>query len=281
MKTGIVFDIKEFAVFDGPGIRTTVFLKGCPLRCQWCHNPEGLLPGPQLLASAAGCTRCGACKSACAHETCVACGACVPHCPQGLRRIAGEEWTSEALACRLYKDREILLEGGGGVTFSGGEPLAQWDFVAEVVDRMPGMHTAVETSGHCADGVFAQAMGKLSLILFDLKLMDSARHRHFTGVDNGRILAHARMLREGDTPFILRMPLIPGVNDDPEHFESAAALIAGAKRLIRVEMLPYHKTAGAKYAMAGLRYAPEFDVDRAPRAWTQPFADRGIEALVL
>ena len=148
MSSGTVFDIKEFAVFDGPGIRTTVFMKGCPLRCQWCHNPEGLSPEPQLTVSPARCTHCGECMKHCPHpDHCTACGACLPYCPYGLRRIAGTRMESEALAERLLKGRSLFEESGGGVTFSGGEPLMQWPFVKDVIAHLQGVHCAVETSG--------------------------------------------------------------------------------------------------------------------------------------
>ena len=191
---GTIFDIKEFAVYDGPGIRTTVFLKGCPLRCQWCHNPEGLSPRPQLMTSPSACTHCGACARVCAHHPCVACGACVPVCQAGLRRIVGTEWESSALAARLLRDRAILEGSGGGVTFSGGEPTMQWPFVRAVIDSLEGLHTCIETSGYCSDEVFAEVMAKIDLVMMDIKLVDSAAHRRWTGVDNAPILRHARML---------------------------------------------------------------------------------------
>ncbi len=275
--TGTVFDIKEFAVYDGPGIRTTVFMKGCPLRCQWCHNPEGLSPTPQLMVSVAACAHCGACRQVCPHpEGCVACGACVSACRLGLRRIAGRQWTAEDLSERLHKDRGLFEESGGGVTFSGGEPLLQWPFVKEVIRLLPGVHTAIETSGYCPDAVFSEAMETLSLIIMDLKLSDPALHRHYTGVDNAPILHHARMLCEGKLPFIIRIPLIPGVNDDGAHAEAVASLLEGASSLIRVELLPYHMTAGAKYPMAGLKYAPDFDAGQPVRVERGPFERRGI-----
>lgn len=279
--TGTVFDIKEFAVYDGPGIRTTVFMKGCPLRCQWCHNPEGLSPEPQLMVSHASCVHCGACEKVCRHEKCVACGACVPVCRLGLRRIVGERWTADALAARLLKDEAVLRGAGGGITFSGGEPLMQWPFVRAVIDRLKGLHTCVETSGYASDEVFRDAMSVFSLMMMDIKLTDPAAHKRWTGVDNACILRHAAMLRDGDTPFIIRIPVIPGVNDNDEHYTAVARLLAGARRLERVELLPYHQTAGAKYAMAGMTYRPAFDPAQAVRINTRPFTERGIPCRVM
>ena len=275
--TGVVFDIKEFAVFDGPGIRTTVFMKGCPLRCRWCHNPEGLSPKPQLMVSRASCTRCGACEKVCPHpEGCTACGACVSACKGGFRKIAGTPWTAEALAQRLMKDADVYRLSCGGVTFSGGEPLMQWPFVRDVIARLPGVHTAIETSGYAPDDVFGDAMRRCSLILMDWKVSDPALHRQFTGVDQAPILRHAQLLAEGDTPFILRMPIIPGVNDNAAHFETAAALVKGAKALVRVDVLPYQRAAGAKYEMVGMPYAPGFDEAQSPRFYTEAFDAAGI-----
>lgn len=283
MEQGTVFDIKEFAVYDGPGVRTTVFMKGCPLRCQWCHNPEGLSPRPQLMVSTASCTHCGACRAACPHPDapCDACGACIPHCPLGLRRLAGKRWTSEALAARLLRDRDLYAQSGGGVTFSGGEPLMQWPFVRETLAQLAGIHTAVETSGYASDAVFEEAMRAFSLVMLDVKLTDPERHRHFTGVDNAPILRHARMLAAGDTPFILRVPLIPSVNDCESHLAAVAELARGAARLVRVELLPYHQTAGAKYEMAGMAYRPEFDTAQPVQTHLDVFERAGVPALVL
>ena len=277
MSTGIVFDIKEFAVFDGPGIRTTVFMKGCPLRCQWCHNPEGLSPRPQLMVSTAACVHCGACERVCRHPgNCVACGDCIPVCHLGLRKIAGIEWTAEALAARLNKDADVYRATDGGVTFSGGDPLLQWDFVSAVIDRLKGVHTAIETSGFTSDSVFEQVMEKLDLVMMDWKCSDPVRHRHYTGVDQAPIRRHAEMLAAGDTPFILRMLIIPGVNDEREHFETVARLVRGAKTLVRVDILPYQRAAGAKYEMVGKTYAPEFDEAAALHYYTECFDDAGI-----
>ena len=274
--TGTVFDIKEFAVFDGPGIRTTVFLKGCPLRCRWCHNPEGLSPAPQLMVSRAACVHCGACERACPHpEGCVSCGACIPYCRYGYRKMAGVRWEASVLAERLLKDQEFF-EDGGGVTFSGGEPLMQWPFVRETIRYMPGVHTAVETSGYAAEEVFSDMLRNISLVMLDWKISDPQLHRLYTGVDPALIRRNAEKLIAGDTPFILRMPIIPGVNDVESHFRTVAELVKDAEHLIRVEMLPYQRAAGAKYEMVSMQYSPGFDETLAPRIYPEIFETMGI-----
>lgn len=281
MNSGIVFDIKEFAIYDGPGIRTTVFMKGCPLRCQWCHNPEGLSGQPQLLFSRAACRNCGSCRQVCENEKCTACGRCVSHCPLGLRRIAGTFWTAQALAERLIKNKVAFDASNGGVTFSGGEPLLQWDFIEQTIALLPDVHVAVETSGYVEESVFVRVQKAVHLIMMDIKLVDHAKHKHFTGVDNARILRNLKLLQSGDTPYIIRIPLIPGVNDDEKNMEDTAALLENAGPLIRVEMLPYHQTAGAKYEMAGMTYQPDFHTEQKPQILLEPFQKRKIPVIVL
>lgn len=274
---GVVFDIKEFAVFDGPGIRTTVFMKGCPLRCQWCHNPEGLSPKPELMVSYAACTHCGACKKVCRHpEGCVACGECIAACRGGLRKIAGQTMDAQSLADRLQKDADVYALSGGGVTFSGGEPLLQWDFVSDVIRRLKGIHVAIETSGFASDEIFRQAMELCSMILIDWKVSDPELHRRYTGVDQAPIRRHIEMLAKGNTPFIMRMPIIPGVNDNEEHFRTAAELVADAPALVRVDVLPYQPAAGAKYKMVNRDYQPDFDETRPLKFHTECFDEHGI-----
>lgn len=277
MSFGVVFDIKEFAVFDGPGIRTTVFMKGCPLRCQWCHNPEGLSPRPQLMVSRAMCIHCGACERVCRHpDSCVVCGDCIPVCRNGLRRIAGVRWSAGDLAERLRKDRDVYALSGGGVTFSGGEPLMQWDFISDVIDRLDGVPTAIETSAYASDEVFRRAISKLDLIMMDWKVSDAELHRRYTGVEQAPIRHHAEMLAAGDKPFCLRMPIIPGVNDNRAHFETVAELVRGSKSLVRIEILPYQSAAGAKYEMVGRNYHVDFDESASPRYFLDVFDERGI-----
>ena len=277
MSAGIVFDIKEFAVFDGPGIRTTVFMKGCPLRCHWCHNPEGLQAQPQLMVSKAACLHCGACERICKHpEGCIACGECVPVCRGGFRKIVGQPWNAETLAKRLMKDTDVYHMSGGGVTFSGGEPLMQWGFVSEVIRCLEDVHVAIETSGFSSDEVFADAMHHCDLIMMDWKVSDPDLHRHYTGVEQEHIRRHAQMLASGDTPFILRMPIIPGVNDNEDHFRTAAELVKESKTLVRIDVLPYQRAAGAKYEMVNLEYKPDFEDDRSPQFFTEIFDRESI-----
>ena len=274
--TGTVFDIKEFAVFDGPGIRTTVFMKGCPLRCRWCHNPEGLSAKPQLMVSTAACVHCGACQKVCRHpEGCVSCGECTAACRYGFRKISGVKWEAEALAEHVLRGREFF-EDGGGVTFSGGEPLMQWPFVREVIRHMSGIHSAIETSGYASDEVFDEMQNTVDLVMMDWKFSDPDAFRFWTGADQEPVRHHMEALCAGNTPFIVRMPVIPGVNDRKEHFETLAKMAAGAKSLLRVELLPYQRTAGAKYAMVGIDYQPGFDESLTPRMFPEVFEQRGI-----
>ncbi len=281
MQTGVIFDCKEFAVFDGPGMRQTYFLKGCPLRCSWCHNPEGLCRQPQMMVSRASCTNCGRCRQVCTHETCVVCGACVSVCPLHLRRISGETVTAEELAARIRKNGDYYARYGGGVTFSGGEPLMQTDFLLEVLQRLRGLHRAIETSGYCEPAAFDMVLAELEYVMMDIKMFDGTLHRRYTGVDNEWILQNARRLCEGDRPFVIRIPVIPGVNDTEDNYRKTAAFLAGANALLRVEFLPYHKTAGAKYSMMGMKYRPDFDPEKSIFISQKIFEEYGIRSEVL
>lgn len=277
---GMLFDLKQFAVFDGPGIRQTVFMKGCPLRCRWCHNPEGLVSRPQMMVGAS-CTHCGRCRTVCRHETCIACGACVPVCPLHLRHIAGETITAEELTRRLRRDSDYYAACGGGVTFSGGEPLMQGAFLLEVLALIPEIHTCIETSGYAPEALFNQVVEQLDYVIMDIKIFDRELHRAYTGVDNALILKNAKWLCNGDTPFTIRIPLIPGVNDNDENLRQTAQWIAGARKLEKVELLPYQKTAGAKYCMLGQEYQPGFDVDCPVHAAQDIFEEYGIRSSTL
>ena len=249
---GTIFSIEDFAINDGPGLRTTVFLKGCPLRCQWCHNPEGVSFKPELLLKKGG-------------ET----------------SLCGEIVDSESLAEKLLRDEKIFRLNEGGVTFSGGEPLAQFEFLFDLLRRLKGrVHCAVETSGFADSAVFKKLASLADLLLMDNKSTDSETHKKYTGVDNAAILENLKWLCGADTDFIVRVPLIPNVNDTAENLGRLASMLAGARRLVRVEILPYHKTAGAKYYMLGKKYAPDFDTDAEPRFFDE-FTKYNIKYAIL
>lgn len=248
--TGVVFDIREFTVHDGPGSRVTVFLKGCPLRCRWCHNPEGLSPRPQLMKKVNQCSGCGACHIPCDHEECRKFDACLHACPRGLLSISGKEWESGALAQHLRQYEPMLPDGG--VTFSGGEPLLQGDFVAEVAAKLQ-MHRALQTSGFAPDDVFRRVLEQMDFILLDIKLADPQLHKLYTGVDNGPILRNYEILLQSGKPHVIRIPLIPGITDTKENLTAIGRLTQHSK----VELLRYNPLAGAKYPMLGMEYSLE------------------------
>ena len=249
---GLIFDIKEFALNDGSGIRTTVFFKGCPLRCAWCHNPEGLSPRRELYLKQKGCTHCGLCQRPCNHPDCQGLGRCLHICPRNLVSVAGVEWEPEALAEKLLKQADVYRETGGGVTLSGGEPLLQWEFACALLDCLHGrVHTTIETSGYADADAFLAVIGRCDFVYMDLKLMDGEKHKTFTGVPNDRILHNAEWLMASGKPHTFRTPLIPGVTDTEENLSAIRAFIGDNAW----EQLPYNNLAPAKYASVGRVYA--------------------------
>ena len=279
---GLVFDIEEFAVFDGPGIRCAVFMKGCPLRCMWCHNPEGLAPHPQRVVTLSLCAHCGACRKVCASpEHCRGCGSCIEVCPKGCIRIAGTRMTAGEVATKIRRQAKVLALNGGGVTFSGGEVLLQPDFVVAVRRLVPEVHALIETSGFSAPEVFERVTDAMDMVIMDIKIVDPALHRRYTGVDNAPILRNLEHLKAMDKPFRIRVPLIPTVNDTPENMEATARLIEGVPALEKVELMRYNRAAGAKYSGVGLEYAPDFPEEREPQVITEPFKARGMRVEIL
>jgi pyruvate formate lyase activating enzyme len=260
--TGRIFNIQRCSVHDGPGIRTTVFLKGCPLSCSWCHNPEGIDETPVLMISADRCLGCRGCEEVCPVEqggaapagepwdrnACTRCGSCVDACPADARELAGREIGIGELVDTLERDRVFFDSSGGGVTFSGGEPLAQPEFLIGCLRecRRRGLHTAVDTCGLAPREHLLRVAELADLVLYDLKHMDPLRHRVETGADNHLILANLHALSECDVDLWVRIPLIPGFNDDPENIEETGAFLEGLSRRHRVFVLPYHEFADGK-----------------------------------
>ena len=248
---GIIFDIKEFAVHDGGGVRSTVFCKGCPLRCLWCHNPEGQNMQPELMRKS-GCTGCGKCLILCEHPECAPFGHCLHACPDGRLRVAGKEVDAAELAQKLSVDAELYRISGGGVTVSGGEPLMQPDFVMALCDALheKGIHCTLETCGFASAEVFAKVISHFDFVYCDLKLVYEAEHKRYTGVTNVPILSNIEHLRRSGIPYRLRTPMIPGITDTQANLAAIRAMTAPDE----VEFLPYNKMAGAKYALLGREY---------------------------
>jgi len=255
--TGRIFDIKRYSIHDGPGIRTTIFLKGCALRCLWCHNPESIDPGPELMHWPGRCSRCYACIKACPlaaiskdqagavvidRTRCDLCGKCAAACLYDAMQMVGREASVEDVLAEVEKDRIFYEQSGGGVTLSGGDPLVQSDFAEALIDacRSRGIRTALDTAGMSQNWVLDRLAAKTDLVLYDLKCMDEARHREFTGVSNAPILENLKRLAAAGTEIWIRIPLVHGVNDDDDHIRRTIAFLQSLKTIRRVGILPYH-----------------------------------------
>lgn len=282
--SGVIFDIMRFALHDGPGIRTAVFLKGCPLNCWWCHNPESQSFQPNLMLFEERCRRCGECVPVCPHDgienpaaalkvpaRCEACGACVEVCMAGARQVAGQSMSVAAVLAEIEKDVVFFDESGGGATLTGGEPLSQPRFAEALLAacRARGIHTALDTCGLAAPDVFARVSAQADLVLYDLKLMDSGLHAKYTGAPNEVILENLEALAAAGKQVVVRFPVIPGINDGAAHLAALMSFLCRTG-LRRVDLLPFHRIGIDKYRRIGT----------SPRLADLPVPDAGdVEAI--
>lgn len=297
--SGRVFDVQRFSLHDGPGIRTVIFLKGCPLRCSWCANPESQQAGPQIAWFESLCVSCGRCVEACPQgavsmdagrvrtdrRLCTAWGECAAACSRGARRLMGREATVDEVMEEVRRDAVFYRRSGGGVTFSGGEPLAQPEFLVECLRRCRrwGYHTAVETCGQARWEDLRAAAGLTDLFLYDIKHLDPLRHQRLTGVHNALIIRNLERLLALGAAVTVRVPVVPGANDDRESMDALAAFVASHAEIRRIELLPCHALGAHKYAALDL--APPLLHRPAPERLAAAAADvarraPGVECLV-
>jgi pyruvate formate lyase activating enzyme len=274
---GSISTIQRYSTKDGPGIRSTVFFKGCPLGCLWCSNPELIRSKPDLLYAREKCSRCGSCIEACPHKSlsfaddgfisvdrflCHGCGDCVATCPNGALELIGRNVTVDEACKELLRDRVFYQTSNGGMTFSGGEPLWQSGFVAQVARRMKaeGIHTALDTAGDVGWCHFEEVMDFIDLVLFDIKFAGRDSHRRYTGRDNDLILANAQLLSQKGIPIHARLVMIPGINDSQAEIRARMEIICSLRSVEQVDILPYHRFGAGKYARLGLEY-PLMDLE--------------------
>lgn len=264
---GIVFDIQRASLHDGPGIRTTVFLKGCLLDCLWCHNPEAVSTKRQLFFHFDKCINCGDCAKVCKDDVhhlldgkhtidfdkCTFCGKCVEACNSNALKIIGKEMSIDEVMLEVMADLDFYTNSGGGMTISGGEPLLQFSFSKELLQRCKemGINTCVETSGFVSEAHFLEILPMVDILLFDYKITGSDKHRKFTGVPNESILSNLDLAYHAGIPIILRCPIVPGINDTEQHFRLICALDEKYPNLKGIELLPYHDVGNNKRTSIG------------------------------
>jgi pyruvate formate lyase activating enzyme len=280
---GRIFSIEEFSIYDGPGVRTSVFLKGCPMRCSWCHNPEGQLFDKEIVRSPNGCIECGSCtaNAVCDNGRFRYTEASIKACPMKLLRYSGEDVDSAELVLRIMKNERMLKMLCGGVTFSGGEPLSQSDFLFDVLSRLDGrLHRAIQTSGCVSENVFAKSLTLADYFLYDLKIIDKNDHITHIGVPNENIINNFRLLAKSGNPFTVRIPLIPAVTDTERNI-SDICMLMNECGVDYAELLPYNNMAGGKYKLVGREYRPTFDEKIPCESRVDIFKKYGIGVKIL
>ncbi len=267
---GIVFDIKRYSIHDGEGLRTTVFLKGCPMRCLWCHNPESQQLEPQMVWYENRCINCFSCVDSCkfnainvysdkrieiSAKLCSLCGECVKVCPTNAIEMIGKEYEARQLTNEILKD-ELFFEDGGGVTISGGEPFVQYDFLMEILSLLHNekLNIALDTSGYTSKDKLLSSIEYVSLFLYDLKIMDSKKHKAYTGVDNRIILDNLKTLDENGAKIAVRIPVIPTINNDNENIKKTIDFLLKLKNIVSVDLLPFHNMMIDKYKRLKMPY---------------------------
>jgi len=298
--TGRIFDIQRFSIHDGPGIRTTVFMKGCTLKCVWCHNPEGISPKNHLSFLPRNCIGCGYCFRVCPNEGhrmdealghvlqrggCTVCGACTEECWAKALEVVGREVTAREALDEVLKDRPFYETSNGGMTLSGGEPLAQLEFTEALLKagKDKGLHNVIETCGHVDFSRIERVLPYVDLFLYDVKDTDDERHRTYTGAPLTRILENLRALHDRDAALLVRCPIVPGLNDRPDHFEALAALAKSLPNLQGVEILPYHKLGTSKRERIGIESEMELTVDSPAQEtvaeWVHTLRGKGVQVV--
>lgn len=262
MNTAIIFDIQRNSFVDGPGIRTTVFFKGCNLKCKWCHNPESQSTQKQMMYYKDKCIGCGKCAEVCPNQLkkCDFCGKCELYCPADARKVCGKEYSAIEVFNEIAKDKIFYENSGGGVTFSGGECMLQTDFLCEILQKckQEHIHTAIDTAGFVPWESFERVLPYTDLFLYDIKTLKDDVHKEFTGVSNKPILSNLRKLLEVKANVWIRIPIIPNVNDSAENMKDVKAFLDAFKP-IKTELLPYHKMGEHKYTALG-RKMTSFEV---------------------
>ncbi len=284
--TGVVFNIQKFCTSDGPGIRTVVFLKGCPLRCAWCHNAESHRREPELLLSTDKCTLCGHCRAVCTNgvhefsaeshtlfrDKCATCGKCAAECLSDALEVRGKDMTVDEVLAEVCKDRMYFDRSGGGITLSGGEPFAQREFTLHLLSeaKAMGLNTCVETCGYTDHSTIISAVPMVDLFLWDIKHTDPEAHKTYTGVDTSLLLKNLRLADEMGAALVLRCPIIPEVNDNEAHFSAVAEIANSLANIKAIEIEPYHAFGVEKYGKLG-KCANEFRIPEPsePLMWAE------------